>query len=46
MNVVTKKKFDESIRQISGQVLRGSAVEYQADEQAVVPRLRWQVSGI
>ena len=24
---------------------RGSAGEYQADEQAVVPRLRWRVSG-
>ena len=29
---------------MSGQVSRGSAGEYQADEQAVVPRLRWQVS--
>ena len=27
-------------------VSRGSAGEYQADERAVVPRLRWQVSGI
>ena len=30
---------------MSGQVSRGSAGEYQADEQAVVPRLRWRVSG-
>ena len=34
-----------SIRQMSGQVSRGSAGEYQADEQAGVPRLRWRVSG-
>ena len=29
----------------SGQVSRGSAGEYQADEQAGVARLRWRVSG-
>ena len=34
-----------SIRQMSRQVSRGSAVEYQADEQAGVARLSWQVSG-
>ena len=34
-----------SIRQMSRQVSRGSAGEYQADEQAVVARLRWRVSG-
>ena len=35
----------ESIRQMSRQVSRGSAGEYQADEQAGVARLRWGVSG-
>ena len=34
-----------SIRQMSRQVLRGSAEEYQADEQAGVARLSWRVSG-
>ena len=34
-----------SIRQKSGQVFRGSAGEYQADERAGVARLRSQVSG-
>ena len=34
-----------SIRQMSRQVSRGSVGEYQADEQAVVPWLRWRVSG-
>ena len=34
-----------SIRQMSRQVSRGSAGEYQADEQAGVARLRWRVSG-
>ena len=34
-----------SIRQMSGQVSRGSAGEYQADEQAGVARLSWRVSG-
>ena len=33
------------IRQMSGQVSRGSAGEFQADELAVVPRLPWRVSG-
>ena len=33
-----------SIRQMSGQVSRGSAGEYQADERAGVPRLSWRVS--
>ena len=33
------------IRQMSGQVLRGSAGEYQADERAGVARLSWRVSG-
>ena len=31
------------IRQMSGQVSRGSAGEYQADEQAGVARLSWRV---
>ena len=31
--------------QMSRQVSRGSAGEYQADEQAGVARLRWRVSG-
>ena len=31
--------------QMSGQVLRGSAVEYQADERAGVAGLSWRVSG-
>ena len=31
--------------QMSGQVSRGSAGEYQADEQAGVARLSWRVSG-
>ena len=30
---------------MSRQVSRGSADEYQADEQAGVARLRWRVSG-
>ena len=34
-----------SIRQMSGQVLRGSAGEYQADERAGVARLSCRVSG-
>ena len=34
-----------SIRLMSGQVSRGSAGEYQADERAVVARLSWRVSG-
>ena len=34
-----------STRQRSRQVSRGSAGEYQADEQAGVARLRWRVSG-
>ena len=33
------------IRQMSAQVSRGSAGEYQADERAVVTQLRWRVSG-
>ena len=33
------------IRQMSRQVSLGSVGEYQADEQAGVARLRWQVSG-
>ena len=33
------------IRQMTRQVSRGSAGEYQADEQAGVARLRWRVSG-
>ena len=31
---------------MSRQVSRGSAGEYQADEQAGVARLRWRVSGM
>ena len=34
-----------SIRQMSGQVSRGSAGDYQADERAGVARLSWRVSG-
>ena len=34
-----------SIRLMSGQVSRGSAGEYQADERAGVARLSWRVSG-
>ena len=34
-----------SIRQMSGQVSRGSAGEYQADERAGVEWLSWRVSG-
>ena len=34
-----------SIRQMSGQVSRGSAGEYQADERAGVAGLSWRVSG-
>ena len=34
-----------NIRQMSRQVSRGSAGEYQADEPAVVARLSWQISG-
>ena len=34
-----------SMRQMSGQVSRGSAGEYQADERAGVARLSWRVSG-
>ena len=33
-----------SIRQMSGQVSRGSVAKYQADERAGVARLRWRVS--
>ena len=33
------------IRQISGQVSRGSAGEYQADERAGVAGLHWRASG-
>ena len=32
-----------SIRQMCGQVSRGSVAEYQADERAEVARLRWRV---
>ena len=32
-------------KQMSGQVSRGSAGEYQADERAGVTRLSWRVSG-
>ena len=32
-----------SIRQMSGQVSRGSAGEYQADERAGVARLSWRI---
>ena len=35
-----------NIRQMSRQVSRGSAAEYQADEQAGVARFRWRVSSI
>ena len=35
-----------SPRLMSGQVSRSSAGEYQADEQAVVPRFRWRVSRV
>ena len=35
----------ESIRQMSGQVSRGPAGEYQSDERAGVARLSWRVSG-
>ena len=34
-----------SIRLMSGQVSRGSAAEYQADELVGVARLSWRVSG-
>ena len=34
-----------SMRQMNGQVSRGSAGEYQADERAGVARLSWRVSG-
>ena len=34
----------ESIRQLNRQVWRGSAGEYQADEQAGVARLSWRFS--
>ena len=34
-----------SIRQMSGQVSRSSAGEYQADERAGVAQLSWRVSG-
>ena len=34
-----------AILQMSGQVSRGSAGEYQADERAGVARLSWRVSG-
>ena len=37
--------FLASIRQMNGQVSRGSAGEYQADERAGVARLSWRVSG-
>ena len=33
------------IRQMSGQMSRGSAREYKADERASVPGLSWRVSG-
>ena len=33
------------IKQMSRQVSRGSAGDYQADEQAGVARLTWRVSG-
>ena len=33
------------IKQMSRQVSRGSAVDYQADEQTGVTRLSWRVSG-
>ena len=35
----------EIMQQMSRQEYRGSAGEYQADEQAGVARLRWRVSG-
>ena len=41
----TENEFIEYTKSRSGQVSRGSASEYQADEQAVVPWLRWRVSG-
>src|SRR5574341_1255425 len=37
--------YVDAIRQMNRQVLRGSAGEYQADEQAGVSPLRWRVSG-
>ena len=33
------------VKQMSRQVSRGSAVDYQADERAGVARLSWRVSG-
>ena len=41
-----KVEFIIGDRQMSRQVSRGSAGEYQADEQAGVAWLRWRVSGI
>ena len=41
----TRKAQLASIRQMSGQVSRGSAGEYQADEPAGVAGLSWRVSG-
>ena len=35
----------QSLSQMSGQVSRGSAGKYQADDQAGVARLTWRVSG-
>ena len=40
------QRIGASIRQMSGQVSRGSVAEYQADERAEVARLRWRVSVI
>ena len=39
-----EKEFTKLFRQMSRQVSRGSAGEYQEDEQAGVARLRWRVS--
>ena len=35
----------QNLVQLGGLVSRGSVAEYQADERAVVARLRWRVSG-
>ena len=54
---IDKELFDQAVRNVcraaqlasirlrSGQVSRGSAGEYQADERAGVARLSWRVSG-
>ena len=44
-NQPVEPKTLASIRQMSGQVSRGSAGEYQTDERAGVARLNWRVSG-